>query len=256
MDQLERYEQAVRSSSLWQDQIQPLLAGLDGDVRVVCLGLGSPTESKQAMYQLALMKCISEKGRVWDPVLTAADLQLIEQAGYTVSETLGDGETSGETSGDTVYYLPHFPIDEMEKFLHEAKPRLLLGNDLTEYTVKLSDEKYYQQYPLCSLVTQLINRNSADKVTQDGSDGEGFSIVKSRKSKRKNRDVKPAQPVQYNFDLLFADKVKFQKITCKDHSKYLNSFTDLAYMELTSERDAIETETTEKTLENHEKKSP
>lgn len=61
--------------------------------RVRCLALGSPCESVNALYQLAILELLrvrlgvcAESVSVWDPVFTPDDVQLFGRLGYLVAE--------------------------------------------------------------------------------------------------------------------------------------------------------------------------
>lgn len=218
------FKEKLNISDIWT-QIKASLPPKEEIKCITCLGLGSPLESNQALIQLALVGLINDHFKpgevlLWDPIFNKEDITFIESFGYKVEE-------EGSYNKHHLYYLPHFPIEELEKFINDGKPQYLLSNDLTEYAIKLTDLQYFQKYPTCATMNQLLDPNSG------GSVDDGFTIVKKKKKKKKQHEEQPTPIITYNLEEMYFSKVHAIPINYKKHSDLFNGFTDLSMMTLT-----------------------
>jgi hypothetical protein len=210
-----------------------------------CLGLGSVSDSSLAMYQLCLLniiqlyfnkddKKINFKITFWDPAFTEQDkLFLTDKFDYEIIKDL-ESDTSS-----TLFYLPHFPIAELETFISEIKPLFVLSNDLTIYTTKFTDAKYFELYPNCSRLAKLIQDSNDDSSKTIPKEIENeFQIVTKKKNrknrKRENNAIFTPSTVNYDFDSAYFSSV--QTSILKEGNDLSNAwtsaFTDLSFMKI------------------------
>lgn len=212
-----------------------------------CLGLGSISSSAQAMYQLCFLSLLKKhleshgtgtelKVSLWDPVFSALEISFIEEElNYTVKEK----ETS--PSKTTLYYTPHFPIDLLEGFITDNRPKYMLTNNLTVYTFKFTDSKYFELHPNCARITKLIadtkkNTELKGVSSEKGTPKEdGFEVVVKKKN-RKNKNAYVPPVVDYDFDSAYFSSV--EAIDIKEgndmNHNWGASFTDLTYIDIST----------------------
>ena len=110
----------------------------DGPIRLVCLGIGSLTNSRSARHQLALIDCFLDFYKnmkfeiIFDPAFTAEDLELIKAKYPNVK--LEPIEEWKLENGIWLVYLPHVPLWLLDQFLNLHKTLLnqmiIISNDL------------------------------------------------------------------------------------------------------------------------------
>ncbi|RCK64787.1 SRR1-like protein BER1 [Candida viswanathii] len=179
------YRETVRESKLYED-IKTTL-DCDNVSTIRCLALGSPSESKNAKYQLALLLELQDlfdaKVSVYDPVFNEKDRDLLE--GFTMEEEFdGDSDT-------TLYFLPHASLELTEEILNKNKPKFFLANDVVTHTDRLTKKKLANMYPTLSILVHLLDDTARAN--------DGFTTVSRRK--------KFKEPViDYNVDSVYFDK--------------------------------------------------
>lgn len=214
------FKTKLSTSDIWS-QIEPCLPKGSID-RFHCLGLGSPLQSNQALYQLVLVELITEHYKdievvLWDPIFDTEDIHFIESLGFHVEE-----HPDSKDPSQCLYYLPHFPINELEKFFNGTNPSWVLSNDLIGYGVKFTDREYFSKYPTCATIAKLLDTG----VPQD----DGFTTVRKKKPSKKKQTV--VEPIAYDFEGMYFKHVGAASITSKSHLDTLNAFTDLCMMDL------------------------
>ncbi|PIL23810.1 hypothetical protein GSI_13561 [Ganoderma sinense ZZ0214-1] len=120
---------------------------------VLCLGLGSPSSSRDARAQLAFLLAVCDDLRIartnvsiFDPVFTEQDHQLLTQLGLT--ELPENRMAHHRLESPTIAFMPHCDLhlyDNLfrENWSREQLPRvLLIANRLSEYA-----EKYVRSLP-------------------------------------------------------------------------------------------------------------
>ena len=143
--------------------------------KIVCLGLGNFTSSKQGEYQLVFLKCLvnvlglddiklKERVEVFDPVHTKSEENIIERLGFkSISKdhnSEGKYALKDKAYSATLFYLPHCPkqltnnilwanwnpeslgstLDARTKISHqEAHGTYILGNSFERITSSLPD---------------------------------------------------------------------------------------------------------------------
>lgn len=154
-------------------------------IHIRCLALGSPTDSLNAMFQLALLNLIvdklgiaRERVTMWDPVFQSMDKDLFEKLGYCIKEE--EDESLFEDSNNVIlYYMIHSPpfltekilkqhvqlrnketpdpgttesgektlTKDKEKSLGKTREFIVIGNNLVTYSNHLSDSDLEEKYP-------------------------------------------------------------------------------------------------------------
>lgn len=209
------YRDTIRQSDLYED----IKKSLDCEITTIrCLALGSPSESKNAKYQLALLLELQDlfdaKVSVYDPIFNDKDKELLD--GFTIEEEF----TSD--SEKTLYFLPHASLELTEHILNINKPKYFLANDVVTHTDRLTKKKLADMYPSLSILVHLLEDNSTVKKPSDG-----FTTVSRRK--------KFKEPViDYNIESVYFDKVQIHRyLHNSKQAPWGTSFTDLAYHYIT-----------------------
>ncbi|KAM5539074.1 hypothetical protein V8D89_007297 [Ganoderma adspersum] len=125
---------------------------------VLCLGLGSPSSSRDARAQLAFLLTVCDDLRitrtnvsVFDPVFTDQDNQLFTQLGLTVLPE--NRMAHHRLESPTIAFMPHCDLhlyDNLfrENWSREQLPRvLLIANRLSEYAANIPSRKLAVEYP-------------------------------------------------------------------------------------------------------------
>lgn len=270
LEKLARHREALQKSSV-AEEVLTALDTRSQPLRIVrCIGLGSPTSSTAAVYQLALLQLIVDTGddtvvSLWDPVFSREDTELFTQLGYVVEEklshtqvvagakTITEAEVEAETdakaeveaevevcldvdadadSSTTLYYMPHLPIDVLETIIATEHPTRMLTNDLSVYTFKYTDSKYFELYPNCARIAHLT---SSTKTTTISSPDDGFVVVKKSRPRSRSRKAYVPPVVDYDMDSAFFPTAIATRITTgqNTHSEWDSAFTDTSYYTLT-----------------------
>ena len=270
LEKLARHREALQKSSV-AEEVLTALDTRSQPLRIVrCIGLGSPTSSTAAVYQLALLQLIVDTGddtvvSLWDPVFSREDTELFTQLGYVVEEKLShtqvvagaktntEAEVEAETdakaeveaevevcvdvdadadSSTTLYYMPHLPIDVLETIIATEHPTRMLTNDLSVYTFKYTDAKYFELYPNCARIAHLT---SSTKATTISSPDDEFVVVKKSRPRSRSRKAYVPPAVEYDMDSAFFLTAIATRITTgqNTHSEWDAAFTDTSYYTLT-----------------------
>jgi len=125
---------------------------------VLCLGLGSPIESKRSRAQLALLLAVCDyakiprgKVQIYDPVFSDQDVQSLSELGLRVTTINYEARYSIEVP--TLVYMPHCDRELYENLIRKNWTRdnllniVLLGNRLIEYSDILPERKIKIESP-------------------------------------------------------------------------------------------------------------
>mmetsp|Transcript_7764 Transcript_7764/g.10821 ORF Transcript_7764/g.10821 Transcript_7764/m.10821 type:complete len:249 (-) Transcript_7764:160-906(-) len=124
--------------------------------RIVCYGLGSVFESRNAQWQLALALVLVErrttpcKLEIHDPVLSLEEkVFLTEELGCLEASPVE--ELILEDDATTLVFMPHCPAEVYANLLSALDPSrlgrlLLLGNSLTAYQTRTSERSLEPQF--------------------------------------------------------------------------------------------------------------
>lgn len=186
-----------------------------GFTRIRCLALGSPSESKNAMYQLAYLKELVDvleisETSLYDPVFNGTDAELFKLLNYTVDETYHPTDQS-----KTLYFLPHAPLDLTERVLNDEEPLYLLANDLLSHTDRLTKVKLHETYRTISL---LVHLHQDDGIVSD--------FVPVSKKKRNKKLVYQEPKIVYDLLESYFDSIDISRFPVEGWN---NSFSDLAF---------------------------
>ncbi|AOA61497.1 Protein involved in microtubule-related processes [Komagataella phaffii CBS 7435] len=203
---------------------------LDSAKKLRCVGLGSPTNSTAALYQLAFLLEIKDSLGIelisaFDPVFEPKDVDLFAKLSIEVEETY---EFDKDETTPTIYYMPHLPVGILERTLETVKPRMLLTNDVTLYTLKMKNAEMKEKYPNITRLSNLV-KDSSFVLPDDG------FIIK----KKKNGNFHPSlpstdssEPFDYSW---YAEHLHFTRLLIgQDLSQEWGAaFSDLAIYKLT-----------------------
>ncbi|CAK9435285.1 uncharacterized protein LODBEIA_P57500 [Lodderomyces beijingensis] len=211
------HRETIRNSSFFHE-IQESLSGDFTNIR--CLALGSPSESSNARYQYALLLELVETKNIaevslYDPVFTDLDMELFKP--FTVEE-----HYRGGAGPETLYYIPHAPLEVMEQILVTDKPMVFLGNDIIAHTDRLTKRKLASLYPTMAVLVHY---------SDDGSCNDGFTPVTNKK--RNSRKFKEPEIV-YNFNAVHFHGVEITRYKNSFNKKtpWGNAFSDIAFHRL------------------------
>jgi len=139
--------------------------------RVMCLGLGSLSESQEARFQLAFLRLVLQNVlavpddwvTIFDPAFTPGDASYLrDHAGYIVPSV---EPQSYETEPYTVAYMPHCDLSLFETFLRgnwcreRVGKMIIVGNNLSDYADNVPSRKLSAVYPsVATLVPHLHSR--------------------------------------------------------------------------------------------------
>ncbi|KIP04752.1 hypothetical protein PHLGIDRAFT_120409 [Phlebiopsis gigantea 11061_1 CR5-6] len=140
---------------------------------ILCLGLGSPSSSRDARAQLAFLLAACDDltlerstASAYDPVFTDEDAQLLATVKVQrLTEDQARSPPSMPSAGypleePTIVYMPHCDLRLYENLLREncsqeRLPRLLLiANRLSEYVDSIPSHKLDAEYPCVSRLGQ------------------------------------------------------------------------------------------------------
>ncbi|KAF4603921.1 hypothetical protein EYR40_001095 [Pleurotus pulmonarius] len=159
------------SESAWFTQAKcPILDALAArqitSPAVVCLGLGSPSSSRDAIAQLGfllqLCHCCNispEKVSLYDPVFTEADKELFVAYQFDVLSENRNGDYPAE--GPTLFFMPHCDLSLYENILRanwtpqRLEHLVLVANNLSDYIQNKSQRELEEHAP-CLLRTVPI----------------------------------------------------------------------------------------------------
>lgn len=194
-----------------------------GFTRIRCLALGSPSESKNAMYQLAYLKEVVDVLAIddvslYDPVFNPVDKELFRTMNYAVEELYTPTDQL-----KTLYFLPHAPLELTEVLLNQDNPLFLLANDLVSHTDRLTKMKLHQTYKTISLLVHLQHDVA---VVSD--------FIPVSKKKRNKKIVYQQPEIVYDLLESYFEKIKISRFQVDGWD---NSFSDLAFHVITRKSD-------------------
>ncbi|EIM90416.1 SRR1-domain-containing protein [Stereum hirsutum FP-91666 SS1] len=167
-----RCAEELKSGS-WLDQCHRLMTGAltEGSShfsRVLCLGLGCPTSSKEARAQLALLLEICQRNSldlsrifVYDPVFTDEDVKFLNGLQISVLSENKHGRYSIETP--TLLFMPHCDKKLYERLLREnwTPERLsnlfMICNNFREYLDSHPSHVLMAEFPCISRLTPYLS---------------------------------------------------------------------------------------------------
>jgi hypothetical protein len=192
--------------------------------QIRCLALGSPSQSNNALYQLAYLQELAKVLEVshisvCDPVFSDMDVFLFQKLKYPVE--LHFDNTSPE---ETLYFMPHAPLELTNVILINEKPHHILANNIISHTDRFTKLKLHETYPIIALLVKLTESES-----NNGPNDDGFSKPKKRRNKLTYTEPK----IDYDFNHLdcYFDKVEIVpfKQNFNKSDPWGTSFSDLAY---------------------------
>lgn len=223
-------------------------------IHVRCLALGSPTESLNAMFQLALLNLLVDKLGIvrnqvsmWDPVFEPMDKELFEKLGYKVREE-EDESVLEDTNNVILYYMIHSPPFLTEKILKQhiqlkdndnnsstdINPTkeeeeednstskglefIVIGNNLVTYSNHLTDSDLEEKYP------HILGAINQVDITRQFSNLKMTSNNSSKKGKKKQATVKDVSNV------LLSKELDYHEIpdNISRHEDWMTAVNDLA----------------------------
>ncbi|KAL6451116.1 BER1 SRR1-like protein BER1 [Candida maltosa Xu316] len=204
------YREVIRNSKLFEN-IKTSLASEVSTIR--CLALGSPSESKNAKYQLALLlelqSLFKANVSIYDPIFNDQDKEILKD--FTIEEKF-----TGDSS-QTLYFLPHASLELTEEILNTYKPKYFLANDIIAHTDRLTKKKLADTFPTISILVHLLGDNEKSN--------DGFTPVVAVSRKKFKEPV-----IEYNIDSVYFDKVKiYRYVQNSKTDPWGTAFTDLAY---------------------------
>lgn len=170
-DLVSRATDVVTANKAWLSECRSLIHGCrEPGVRykVMCLGLGSPSELQNARIQLAFLRLVlqnvldvtDDSVTIFDPAFTPNDVSYLREcAGYIVPSTVPETYTAGP---NTVAYMPHCDLSLFETFLKDnwhpdaISNIILVGNNLSDYADNIPSRKLSAVYPCVAKLVPLL----------------------------------------------------------------------------------------------------
>ena len=139
---------AALEKSAWCGRaLDALVRAAPAPDRVVCFGLGSIFESRNAQWQLAFLELVSRAcgvgAEAYDPILCAAERDALRRRGVGAGAPLGAGAAAPPPRA--LYFMPHCPMALYAEVLRRHAPRLdglvIVGNSFASYAArKIGDD--------------------------------------------------------------------------------------------------------------------
>lgn len=212
-NQLASYRKVIRGSTLIS-QIRASLGNEPGFSVIRCLALGSPTASRSALFQLALLIEVASIYKVrsvsvYDPVFCNADRALLERLHYDISETLENA------ASDCLFFLPHADLELTEEVLMRHEPHWLLSNNILHHTERMPRYRVHEKFRTISLLLERIERSQttaneahlgeADEKKHQKSEipavlVDGFVAAPTGRKKGRKHNVYVPPPIEFNFE--------------------------------------------------------
>lgn len=204
--------------------------------RIRCLALGSPCDSKPALYQLGYILELAEYLGVtdedisfYDPVFNENDKEVLKLWSIEESYTPKNIDT-------TLFFLPHAGLDLTEVILNENRPRWMLANNLITHTERLSQQKLHDTYETISTLVKVMENKQEVKKTDE------FVTVKKKRNKKY---VFTEPEIVYDYDKVYFSSFKMTVLT-SDIGE--NAFTDLSFQHIVAKEVEDLSEKLDKTL--------
>ncbi|RPD65925.1 hypothetical protein L226DRAFT_530050 [Lentinus tigrinus ALCF2SS1-7] len=153
-----------------RESLEEAFPPADAAPDVLCLGLGSPSSSRDARAQLALLLAACDdlridhtKVSVFDPVFAEQDLQLLAQHGLIPFPE--NRMARHVLKSPTIAFMPHCDLHLYENLLRENWSKaqlpnvLLIANRLSEYAESIPARKLAAEHPcVARLAPYLTSR--------------------------------------------------------------------------------------------------
>lgn len=210
---LKEYQSVLMRSPFWDEillRLEPYSLKY-----INCYAIGSPQESKNALYQFAflveLAKSLEVKVSLYDPILNKYDRFLAHYFDYEIS-------FNSTIPEETLYFLPHAPLGLTEHLFVNHKPLYLLSNDLIVHTDRFTKLKLRETYDQVSLLVNLTNEVETENE---------FQVVKKRS--RRKQFVPPEVVYDYSLAYFASINISRFKNNFNKGDDWGNSFSDLAF---------------------------
>lgn len=231
LNKLSQYQTIIKDSNLFAETTDIVNDLSFSQIR--CIALGSPSDSKSALYQLAYLLEIAsnlnvehENISIYDPIFNDEDeLLLTKHLNFKI-----ESKPTNLKVDKTLFFLPHAGLDITESLINEYEPIWLLSNDLISHTDRFSKQKLHDQYKTISLLVHILLKDIPKKEVENKKD-DGFTTVKKTKKKNKNNNQKYIyqEPIiDYNFDVAYFSNIKLTRFE-KTEGPWENAFTDLSF---------------------------
>lgn len=154
---VETFRERLRHSHLLQNIIDSTPKGIRFHT-IRCLALGSPTTSRSALYQLALLAELlevyaAEYVSLYDPVFDENDTALFRAMGY-------HPESACKTLPETcLFFLPHADHDLTEHLITTVQPTWLLANHIVQHTERMPRKSLHEKFPALSHVVRVVEQS-------------------------------------------------------------------------------------------------
>ncbi|KAH8117539.1 hypothetical protein DFH11DRAFT_1025896 [Phellopilus nigrolimitatus] len=188
-ESVDRMMAELRSDSVWKEKcwqiIREALGALSTEIKnVLCLGLGSPTESVQARFQLCFLLELRDEIlpqnqasiSAFDPIFSSQDTTLLTSLGVQI---LSDNQHGKHIlSVPTLVFMPHCDRELYEGLLRanwRAPPLanlVLIGNELCRYTESISSRILGAESPCVSRLAPLL---ASERLPEHGAFPNAFS---------------------------------------------------------------------------------
>lgn len=225
----------VKESQMFRELCISLAPYKNEIKEVRCLAIGSFYEDQQAKYQLALLlllvdhiACDQIAVSIYDPVFNDQDKEFIKQRGWVVEETRSQ---ENDCSADTLFFLPHAPLDLTELVLKAERPKLWLANHIVAHTDRYTKSQLNEKYPV---ISKLVHVLECTQVHSSATEEEAFTtFVPKRKRKSNKNKYKYTEPdIDYTSICTHFEHCKvltdFKQGLLLKNDFWVNSFSDLA----------------------------
>lgn len=194
------------------------------NISIVCYGLGLPSCSRIARYQLALLLILCDQYRVtcevYDPAFTTIDTQVLKALGFKVLTQNEEGKR--EVKGQTLFFMPHCGKELYNNLLWAnwtpyALPLcIIIGNSFTSIINKLPTRFMKQHYHFIQEASSITKEYPIGSLTDYDDVFNDMSIhivpVESIKSKTKDFWLKNKEPTYENCVAEIVRKVNIIKL--------------------------------------------
>lgn len=237
----------VHRSSMFKELCDSLEPYRNTIIRVRCLAIGSFHEDLAARYQIALLQELIDfilggeqeemSVSIYDPVFTKDDLDYIHEMGpsWSVDEKAPDW-AQGITHNQTLFFLPHAPLDLTEQVLRTEQPNLWLANNVVTHTDRYTKLQLHEKYPvisklLHSLETEEKTLKTDQPLSKPTESNDEFTTFVSRRKKRANKNKFKEPIIDYDSVTSHFKRCKiittFREGSFLKNQPWLNSFSDL-----------------------------
>lgn len=226
----------VKNSIMFKELSEKLQTYLKDVEKIRCLAIGSFNGDHQARYQLALLleiidlvSCDKSAVSIYDPVFNDEDIKFIQDEGWSLEENVS---VAKDYCQDTLFFLPHAPLDLTEKILADEKPKFWLANHIVIHTDRYTKVQLHDAYPMISKLVHVCEQNQTTQST--ASDEQEFTTFVPKRKRRYNNKYKYKEPeIEYSsIKTYFKECIvvtDFNKGALLRKQPWVNSFSDLAF---------------------------